>query len=64
MVLLTVPRGETPQYKLQLQGLVVIGEVKGVGGQPAVGALKTMFGEVERSVMAIEGEARRVGLFS
>jgi hypothetical protein len=43
---------------------VAIGKIEIVEGQPALNVLNATAGEVERVLMAIEAEARRVGLFS
>lgn len=41
---------------------VAFGKVDVIQGQPAVGVLRAMAGEVERILMALEAEARRIGL--
>jgi hypothetical protein len=43
---------------------VAIGKIEIMEGQAALTVLNAMAGEVERVLMAIEAEARRVGLFS
>lgn len=43
---------------------VAIGDVELVGGQPAIGFLDAVASEVERILMAIEAEARRIGIFN
>ena len=43
---------------------VAFGEVDVIHGQPAIGVLRAMTDEVERILMAIEGEAKRIGVFN
>jgi len=43
---------------------VAFGEVDVIRGQPAIGVLRAMVDEVERVLMAIEAEAKRIRLFS
>jgi hypothetical protein len=63
MIIMRVKHGHEPRYNLKFQFFVAIGQFRGVSGQPAVGILNAMLGEVERSLVAIEAEARRITLF-
>ena len=51
-------------YNLQFTFSISFGEVEGVSGQPVLGFLNAATGEVERIVLAIEAEARRIGLIA
>ncbi len=62
MVIATVPYGETPHIDLQIQILVAIGKVEGVGGQPALPVFNGMLTEVQNSLTTIEAEALRLGI--
>lgn len=50
------------QYDLNISFFVAFGEVDGIGGQPAVPILDAFASEVNRIVLAIESEAKRIGL--
>lgn len=50
------------QYDLNISFFVAFGEVDGIGGQPAVPLLNAIAREVNRIVLAIEAEAKRIGL--
>jgi hypothetical protein len=51
-------------YNLQFAFFIAFGEVEGVAGQPVLGFLNAAASEVERIVLAIEAEARRIGLIA
>jgi len=63
MEIARVPYGATPSYNFQVQTFIALGKVKRVERQPADGILNAMLREVESVVMAVEAEARRLGLF-
>lgn len=50
------------QYDLNVSFFVAFGEVDGIGGQPAIPVLHAIASEVNRIVLAIEMEAKRIGL--
>lgn len=50
------------QYDLSISFFVAFGEVDGIGGQPAVPVLNAIASEVNRIVLAVEMEAKRIGL--
>lgn len=50
------------QYDLNISFFVAFGEVEGIGGQPAVPILNAIACEVNRIVVDIETEAKRIGL--
>lgn len=43
---------------------VAIGDVELVGGQPAIPFFDALANEIERILMAVEAEARRIGIFT
>lgn len=50
------------QYDLNISFFVAFGEVDGIGGQPAVPILNAIAGEINRIILAVEAEAKRIGL--
>lgn len=50
------------QYDLNISFFVAFGEVDGIGGQAAIPLLNAIAGEVNRIVLAVEAEAKRIGL--
>ncbi|MBX6369254.1 MAG: hypothetical protein IRZ04_14805 [Rhodospirillales bacterium] len=56
--------GSNSYYDVQLGFGVSFGEIEAVRGQPAIPLLRQMAIEVERIVVAIEAESRRLGLIS
>ncbi len=62
MIIVTVPHGHNPHYKLNFTGFVAIGDVDAIRGQPALGVLNGMLTEVQNSLTAIEAEALRLGI--
>lgn len=64
MVLARVRHGTAIYYDCTIQFLVAIGKVDVVEGQPAVAVLNQLAGTVERIVMALEAESRRLGLIT
>lgn len=63
MEVMRVSHGDTPGYKLQFSTYVCINKIEGIDGVPAIGVLRDMSSVVERSLMAIESEAIRIGVF-
>jgi hypothetical protein len=57
----TIP-GAQLEYNLNLSFFVAFGEVEGLKGEPAIGALDDIAGEVERIIVATEAKAREIGL--
>lgn len=57
------PRGATPEYKFPLRSNVAFGNIEIIDGKPLTPTLNAMASVVESGLMAIEGEARRLGLF-
>jgi len=51
------------QYDLNMSFFVAFGEVDGIGGQPAIPLLNAIAGEVNRIVLAVEAEAKRISLY-
>jgi hypothetical protein len=49
-------------YNIQFSFFVAFGEVDGIGGKPAIPVLNTIAGDVNRIVIAVEAEAKRIGL--
>lgn len=62
IVFATTGPGAQFEYDLKFSFFVAFGEVDGIGGQPAVPVLSAIAGEVNRIVLAIEAEAKRLGL--
>lgn len=62
MVLVIVGRGSNLQYNINLAFFVAFGPVEGLAGEPVAETLESIAGEVERIVLAMEAEARRIGL--
>jgi len=54
--------GAQLEYDLKVSFFVAFGEVEGMKGEPASGALDAIAGEVERIIVATKAEARRFGL--
>ena len=52
------------EYNAQIAFHVSFGKVEAVAGKPVIGFLNAAAGEVERIVMALEAESRRIGLIS
>lgn len=63
MELARVPQGSAFEINFEVRTFIAFGEVKGVSGQEVTTVLNAMVREVESALMAIEGEARRLGLF-
>jgi hypothetical protein len=63
MEICRISHGATVKYHLTIQPLIVFSKIKGIGRAPVVGLLTTMLREVDRVVVAIEAESRRIGLF-
>jgi len=59
---LVVAHSAQVRYNLTIALGVVLGQVEGVTGQSALAVLNAMLREVQGGVMAIEAEARRIGL--
>ena len=55
-----LPYRSTFKYEMQTSFDVLFGEIEAVGGQPAIGTLNAIAGEVERVVSAIEAETTRI----
>lgn len=55
--------GGSLEGEFQFSFLIAIGKVEVIEGQPALEVFNAMASEVERVLVAIEGEARRSGLF-
>ena len=49
--------------EFQFSFFIAIGKIEIVEGNPVLDVINAIAGEVERILMAIEGEARRIGLF-
>jgi hypothetical protein len=54
----------TFDYDVEFAFFIAFGQVEGVAGEPVGDALEDMIAEVERIVLAIKAESRRMGLFS
>lgn len=63
MVVAHVVHGTACNIDLQIQIFIALAKVDVVDGQPAVAVFNKLVGKVESIVMAIEAEARRIGLF-
>ena len=63
MKICAVNHGATVKYDLQIATFVAIGDIEGIRHQPAVPVFNQMASEVDRILMAVEAEARRIGLF-
>ena len=50
------------QYDFDISFFVAFGEIDAIGGQPAICLLAAIAGEVNRIVLAVEAEAKRIGL--
>lgn len=61
--LLRVAQSGTADYHFEVTFAIAFGKVPAIEGKEVVTCLHAMLSEVERSLMAIEGEARRIGLF-
>jgi hypothetical protein len=64
IVLIEVPLDTKIDYDLEFFTLVVFDEIQIVRGQQVLGILNTLASEVERVLLAIEAEARRIGIIS
>ena len=64
MVFARVGVGSKLDYNLNFRFFVAFGDVEPVRGEPAVPILSTTATEIERIVLAIEAETRRLGLVS
>ena len=62
MLILSAPIGSNVKYDLNFAILISFDEIEPVAGHPVIPVLATMFGEVERILLATEAEARRIGL--
>lgn len=62
MICIVTGPGAEVNYDIDISLTVTFGEVEGVAGHPVIGTLDAFSGEVERILMAIEAEARRLGL--
>lgn len=62
IVFATTEQDTKIEYDLGFSFFVAFGEVDGIGGQPAVPVLNAIASEVDRIVLAIEMEAKRIGL--
>jgi hypothetical protein len=56
--------GSDLNYKLDFMFFIIFGEVEGVAGEPIIETLREIAAEVERIVLAIETEARRLNLIT
>ena len=63
MKVFTAPIGSAVKYDLRFSVYIAFGEVDAVSGQPVIPVLRGITGEVGRILTAIEGEAKRIGLF-
>ena len=50
------------QYDLNISFFVAFGDVDEIGGEPAIPLLNAIASEVNRIVLAVEAEAKRIGL--
>lgn len=57
-----VDHGVSPQHDVQIQIVVATSEIGPIASKPAGPFFNAMCSEVERALVAIEGEARRIGL--
>jgi hypothetical protein len=55
--------GGALEGEFQFSFFIAMGKIETIGGLPALDVLNAIAGEVERILAAIEGEARRIGLF-
>jgi hypothetical protein len=62
MILARVLHGSEFNCDLQVQTFIAFAKVDAVLGQPAIPILNNMVGIVERIIMALESEARRLGI--
>jgi hypothetical protein len=63
MELITLGPGATFNYKFDFRLFIAFNEIKIVDGKPLVATLDAMGSIVERILVAIEAEARRIGVF-
>lgn len=63
MVLAVVKRGSKPDYDLKVATFIAFANVDGIRNKPALNILSNMAIAVERAVVGLEAEARRLGLF-
>lgn len=64
MVFIETGPGADLDYDIDLTFFIAFGPVDGVAGLPVVGTLNTFAGEVEKILIALEAETRRLGLVS
>ncbi len=64
MVFARVGIGSQLDYDLNFSFFVAFGEVESVRDQPAIPVLNAAASEVERIILAIETESRRIGLIA
>jgi hypothetical protein len=64
ITLVIVGHGSNLQYDIDLAFFVAFGQVEGLAGEPIAETLEAMASEVERIVLAIEAESRRIGLIA
>jgi hypothetical protein len=64
ITLVIVGPGSNLQYDIDLAFFVAFGQVEGLAGEPVFDTLDDAAREVERIVVAIEAESRRIGLIA
>jgi hypothetical protein len=62
ITLVIVGRGSDLKYDIELAFFVAFGQVEGLAGEPVLDTLDDAASEVERIILAIEAESRRIGL--
>jgi hypothetical protein len=64
IIVATIGHGTKFDYDVNFAFFVTFNEVEGISGQEAVRVLNALASEVERVLMAIEAESRRIGILS
>jgi hypothetical protein len=62
MILFRVPHGHKQKYNFKYAMTVLLQNIEGIAEQPAVSVFSAMAAEAERIVLAVEAEARRLGI--
>lgn len=64
MVLIEAALDAQVEYDLEFFTLVIFDEIDAIRGEQVLGTLNALAGEVERVLLAIEAESRRIGIIS
>ena len=62
MIIITLGPGTQFHYNFNFDMFVAFGEIKLVAGQPILPILDNLFGKIERILMAMEAQSRRLGI--